>query len=258
MTYFVAADHYEAVALQQMLSSAFSVIPLCDVCMLYKPDGTMLFPPISTSFVIPPLTEEAQELQKKILAEDDGDEELSLQPSVYMFPRDALIPNLLIRRAKIQDHDDLVPIFDSQSDVLTSVYGDFFLSDVIYQQDDNNKVLVGLNPKKVAVGIMSLSTEIDLKVLQDSFQLEPYDNLVKELDEVIKVEEIKPIHWTKIIEEHYKEFEKDFPRKREEGMPKELYNSVYEYLNAKGEEWGYTIPDVQPNPLGLDVYNIII
>lgn len=252
LSYFVAAELYDTEALKQILTSAFGILPLIDVCMLYKPDGVLLYKPLSSMFVLPPLTEEEEEREKKIMSQEEGSEELALEPSVFIFPRETLIPNLLIRPARIQDHDDLVPIFETQSEVLRSIYGDFFLADVIYGIDDNNKVLVGLNPKKVAVGIMAISTEIDLKVLQESFQLEPYDNLVKELDEIIKEEVIKPVHWTKIIEENWQEFQRDFPKKREEGMPKELYNSLFKYLEAKGEKWKYTTK-VQPNSLGLDV-----
>lgn len=182
LSYFVAAELYDTEALKQILTSAFGILPLIDVCMLYKPDGVLLYKPLSSMFILPPLTEEEEERERKIMSQEDGSEDLALEPSVFIFPRETLIPNLLIRPARIQDHDDLVPIFESQSEVLRSIYGDFFLADVIYGVDDNNKVLVGLNPKKVAVGIMAISTEIDLKVLQESFQLEPYDNLVKELD----------------------------------------------------------------------------
>ena len=59
--------------------------------------------------------------------------------------RESLIPTLNIRSACVEDHDDLVPIFDQQSEVLSSNYGDFFLAEMIAAQDSSNKALVSLN-----------------------------------------------------------------------------------------------------------------
>lgn len=43
---------------------------------------------------------------------------------------------------RVEDHDDLMPIFNRQNDVLTSMYGDFFLAELIEAQDEENKCLV--------------------------------------------------------------------------------------------------------------------
>lgn len=43
---------------------------------------------------------------------------------------------------RVEDHDDLTPIFNRQSDMLTMTYGDFFLAELIEAQDDNMQCLV--------------------------------------------------------------------------------------------------------------------
>ncbi len=53
---------------------------------------------------------------------------------VLLCRREAFVPTLSIRRAAVEDHDDLVPIFNSQSEVLTEHFGEFFLAELIEKQ----------------------------------------------------------------------------------------------------------------------------
>lgn len=45
-----------------------------------------------------------------------------------------------VRPACVEDHDDLMPVFAAQSDLLSATYGEFFLADMIELQDSENKV----------------------------------------------------------------------------------------------------------------------
>ena len=54
-------------------------------------------------------------------------------------PPPELRPNLLIREARAEDHDDLVPVFNSQSEVLTERFGEFFIAELIEIQDSSNR-----------------------------------------------------------------------------------------------------------------------
>ena len=75
-----------------------------------------------------------------------------------------------IRMAREQDHDDLAEIFNRQSEVLTSQFGEFFIADLIATQNltrrlskkfkAEGKAIVG-QVKDKAVGLMSVSTEIE-------------------------------------------------------------------------------------------------
>ncbi len=72
--------------------------------------------------------------------------------------------------AQEEDHDELANIFNSQSEVLTQQFGEFFIADLIANQNQtrnntkNNKnygkALVA-EVKGKAVGLMSLSKDID-------------------------------------------------------------------------------------------------
>ena len=72
--------------------------------------------------------------------------------------------------AREEDHDDLAEVFNKQSEVLTSQFGEFFLADLIATQNltrritkslkSEGKAIVGQVQDK-AVGMMSVSTEIE-------------------------------------------------------------------------------------------------
>ena len=49
-------------------------------------------------------------------------------------------PTHQVRPACVEDHDDLMPVFAAQSDLLSATYGEFFLADMIELQDNENKV----------------------------------------------------------------------------------------------------------------------
>ena len=43
---------------------------------------------------------------------------------------------------RVQDNDDLAPLFNQYNEILKQTYGDFFVAELIESQDDNNKALV--------------------------------------------------------------------------------------------------------------------
>ena len=52
------------------------------------------------------------------------------------------IHNVNVRIARVEDHDDLVPIFDKQSQFLSRVSDKFFLASLIEQQSQHQKTVV--------------------------------------------------------------------------------------------------------------------
>ncbi|CAM9474881.1 unnamed protein product, partial [Discosporangium mesarthrocarpum] len=99
-------------------------------------------------------------------------------PTVLFCDRMAFLPTLAVRTACVEDHDDLVPIFEAQSDLLSATYGEFFLADMIEMQDEENKALAALVQQR-ACGLMATSSDLEIGLLQECFHLEAYDHLVK-------------------------------------------------------------------------------
>lgn len=61
---------------------------------------------------------------------------------VRVVERDALMGSYGTRLAQIEDFDDLSPIFEAQSDVLTQTYGEFFLAELIETRNEQNQAFV--------------------------------------------------------------------------------------------------------------------
>ncbi|MGH0137710.1 UNVERIFIED_CONTAM: hypothetical protein FKN15_036573 [Acipenser sinensis] len=87
-------------------------------------------------------------------------------------------PVLHIRSARVQDHDDLTPLFTQQSDKLAVTYGDYFLAELIEAQDEENHAVV-CEVEGTAVGFMSLCSDINIKLLNECFELGPFHGLCK-------------------------------------------------------------------------------
>ena len=93
--------------------------------------------------------------------------------------RITVFPIIEIRAGVEYDHDDLENIFKEQtpSDKVGQ-FEDFFIAKMIANQDEENKVIVGqVNDK--AIGMLAISTDININLLIKNFELETYDNLLK-------------------------------------------------------------------------------
>jgi len=97
---------------------------------------------------------------------------------VLFSSRVLVLPFIEIRQARQEDHDDLADVFNSQSETVTEAYGEYFLAELIAAQNDSNKALVAQVRDK-AVGLMGLTSEVDVKLLHQCFELDSFDNLLK-------------------------------------------------------------------------------
>lgn len=89
-----------------------------------------------------------------------------------------MLPYVEVRDAKQEDHDDLADVFNSQSETVTEAYGEYFIAELIAAQNTNNRALVA-QVKDKAVGLMGLTSEVDVKLLHRCFELDSFDNLLK-------------------------------------------------------------------------------
>jgi len=128
--------------------------------------------------------------------ETSGINRMSDAYTLYNCDRHLYAPRLIIREAKVEDHDDLAPIFQSKTQDLTDTYGEFFLADLIASQDEQNKCLVAEVDGKAA-GLMSLSSAVQVDVLQQCFQLQPYNQLLKKVE---VEEEVFKNDWTTLFD----------------------------------------------------------
>jgi len=119
--------------------------------------------------------EQINDINNEVLSGVQGIDENS---KLYFSSKSNLIPLVEIREALQEDHDDLAAVFNAQSEVLTETFGEYFLAELIAAQNDENKALVAQVGDK-AIGLLALSSEIDVSVLDECFNLNQYDKLLK-------------------------------------------------------------------------------
>eukprot|EP00920_Eleutheroschizon_duboscqi_P030013 GHVT01072797.1.p1 GENE.GHVT01072797.1~~GHVT01072797.1.p1 ORF type:complete len:1794 (-),score=170.14 GHVT01072797.1:306-5687(-) len=107
---------------------------------------------------------------------DDGQnpKKCNVGPSIWQIRREEIVNPVVIRRARVEDHDDLLSVLNEQSATLRQQYGDYFLAELIHNKDSENQVLVAEVGGKV-VGLMSFTCDVDVNLLCQKFYLEPFD-----------------------------------------------------------------------------------
>ncbi|XP_047028783.1 cilia- and flagella-associated protein 61-like [Helicoverpa zea] len=84
-----------------------------------------------------------------------------------------------------EDNDDLVPILEQHSDRLRSLYGEFYISELISRHPESERILIVCEHSELAVGVMCLNTQINYESLEESFVLSPFGGL-RHLDDAPK------------------------------------------------------------------------
>uniref|UniRef100_A0A6Q2XLS2 Cilia and flagella associated protein 61 n=1 Tax=Esox lucius TaxID=8010 RepID=A0A6Q2XLS2_ESOLU len=98
--------------------------------------------------------------------------------SAFVCQRIKYCPHLHVRCARVEDSDDLTHIFAEQTTALTESYGPYFLAELVEAQDEEHHAAVCEN-EGTAVGFISVSGDINLKLLNEHFELGPFDGLYK-------------------------------------------------------------------------------
>ena len=180
LNYVIAKPGLETVVTEQALRTAHNTLPEIDWIAYCLPKEVSSFPELESAF-------EEIEIPAAPSASNDAAEGSEFdEPSalysqrLFVSSREQFIPTLKVRSALVEDYDDLIDVFESQSTSLKDQYGEFFLAELIESQNENNQALVAEVDGR-AVGLMNLTTEIDLTVLQNCFELGPYNNLIGRL-----------------------------------------------------------------------------
>eukprot|EP00656_Telonema_subtile_P051881 TRINITY_DN7085_c0_g1_i2.p1 TRINITY_DN7085_c0_g1~~TRINITY_DN7085_c0_g1_i2.p1 ORF type:complete len:1076 (-),score=375.91 TRINITY_DN7085_c0_g1_i2:142-3369(-) len=171
LSVLLTSSEQQAESTKQLLKSMFSTLSQMDSCMLCLPASVPLWAPVSDFFVkLEPVYE--------------------VPFCVFRCDREQLVPSLKIRLAQVEDHDDLIPVLNAQTELHTDVHGEFFLAEVIEGQDATRKCIVAEADGR-AVGLIALSTEIDIELLNQCHDLAPWGYLCDEVQEEVSPEELE-------------------------------------------------------------------
>lgn len=135
LSFFVADPLYEIIVAEQVLRTVFQTLPDLDGLLAAIPSSIPAYPPVSTMFLEIAdsfATLDAVKSEKRVNSvEDVRNMAVRKLFAVHECGRGAFIKPLKIRPAKVEDHDDLAPIFNAQSEILTEVYGEFMFAELI-------------------------------------------------------------------------------------------------------------------------------
>ena len=91
--------------------------------------------------------------------------------------RSTFMPKLLVRPARVEDNDDLLPILYNSNPHVVAGQGEFFLADLIQSQDERNKFLVGVH-KNIPSGMLALSLDVNVALITKVFDIDAFPDLV--------------------------------------------------------------------------------
>ncbi|KAF5396673.1 hypothetical protein PHET_10601 [Paragonimus heterotremus] len=98
--------------------------------------------------------------------------------SVSVAYRHDVFPILFSRTAAVEDNDDLVPLFNSQTDLLRKTYGNYYIAELVEAQNEGLKCVV-IECDRKAVGFLSATKRINLEKLNECYDLILFNGLRK-------------------------------------------------------------------------------
>ncbi|KYM93723.1 Uncharacterized protein C20orf26 like protein [Cyphomyrmex costatus] len=101
------------------------------------------------------------------------------QQFLYLIDRHRLRPKLKIRRVVEEDNDNVIAIVDGEGTHLKELYGEYCISEMIRRPSNCRQLIIGEDINGLAVGIMCLNAMIDIDLLNENFELTPYNGLKK-------------------------------------------------------------------------------
>uniref|UniRef100_A0A6J0TCM6 L-amino-acid oxidase n=1 Tax=Pogona vitticeps TaxID=103695 RepID=A0A6J0TCM6_9SAUR len=171
MHLFVTTDEYATDCCHEIMKTVFKTVPELHFILLFVPTQEELSTDLSAAFV--PMKSVPGSI-------------LNIDYMLYVSHRHQYCPQLHVRYARVEDHDDLTPLFACHNDMLRETYGEYFLAELIEAQDEDNLAVV-CEDDGVAVGFMSVCSEVNIQLLHECFDLGPFHGLCKpHPDDILK------------------------------------------------------------------------
>ncbi|XP_076629845.1 cilia- and flagella-associated protein 61 [Colletes latitarsis] len=99
--------------------------------------------------------------------------------SLYVTVRHWKNSRLRIRRIVEEDNDLVIPIIGAESRLVEEFYGEYYVSEMVRYPNDYRQLIVSEDHDGLATGAMFLNRRVDVDVLNENFELGPYNGLRK-------------------------------------------------------------------------------
>ncbi|XP_029281289.1 LOW QUALITY PROTEIN: cilia- and flagella-associated protein 61 [Cottoperca gobio] len=159
--FFVAQPDFTTASVKEIMRAVFNAIAELEYICLVSPNVGVLEPALDEMF---------KPLQRLTVP--------GPQCLAFICHRREHCPKLHIRPARVEDHDDVMKIFEEQTKILSVIDRPYFLVDVSESQNEEDRTSV-CESDGVVVGFISLTSVVDLKRLHDSFELSEFDGFYK-------------------------------------------------------------------------------
>ncbi|XP_053829910.1 cilia- and flagella-associated protein 61 isoform X2 [Vidua macroura] len=174
---FVAKEDYAAGCSQEIVRRAFILLPELQFILLFIPPEERL------GFSHSEL--DMGNVFERIMPVPGSPMERGF--TLLACPRHRCHPQLYVRQARMEDYDDLMLIWTPQSETLKETYGEYLLVDLIEREGEENQAAV-CEVGGIAVGFMSLCSDVDVSLFQECFDLGPFHGLCKpHPEDILKV-----------------------------------------------------------------------
>lgn len=165
--YFVAKPEYANACANEIVGTMFNALPDVHFCILAVPHG--VGPESVVGVLFRPL---------KLKEGGTMHEEYSLF-ATYRYEHS---PVLYVRKARVEDNDDVTPLFNSLSETLKTKYGEYYVSELIKAQDEHMHCLAA-EVNGYVIGLMSISDNLDLNFLNQNYDLGIFHDLIQPIIE---------------------------------------------------------------------------
>ncbi|KAJ8916545.1 hypothetical protein NQ315_000187 [Exocentrus adspersus] len=98
---------------------------------------------------------------------------------VYIIQKQNFTIKYKIRRAVEEDNDDLIPLIETNSKRLKELYGSYYIAELLTRHKDTGRQIIVAEYKGIAVAVLILNQIINSKVLNEEFELVPFNGLKK-------------------------------------------------------------------------------
>ena len=154
-----------------LLANAFALYSDIDYVLWLCPSSVKLTEWTVQNFVEP----ESEALREACEAKSHVDEPLLGYRLLYAH-RDNFFPKLLVRDARIEDNDDLLPILKKSAPGVFENQGNYFLADLVQNQDDGSRFFVGVS-KHQPVGLIATSIDVNVGLITKVFNVDQYPDM---------------------------------------------------------------------------------
>ncbi|XP_018515660.1 cilia- and flagella-associated protein 61 isoform X1 [Lates calcarifer] len=158
---FVAQPNFAAASAKEIMRAVFSAVTELEYICLVSPNISDIELALGDVF------EPMQRLT------DPGPQCLAL-----ICHRQEHCPRLHIRPSRVEDHDDIMSIFEQHTKLLSVIDQPYFLAELIEAQNEETHTAV-CQVDGATVGFISVTADVDLKQLHHNFELSEFNNLYK-------------------------------------------------------------------------------